>query len=266
MDGSAPDHGGEAGSSGAGGTLDDGGYGGAESGSTGGGGGSSGSGGSAATGGASGGSGGSSGAGGAGGVAGSGGNGGSAPTDAANDAGGTAGAGGAADSGGATPDAMTSGLSVRYAALKAQASSAYVQCELHADNTGSSLVPLSELKLRYYFSDDVKKTPQITINWSHVCVPGNCGSTLAVTSTVNALTPPEATADTYLEFSFSSNHPILGPGDTADFAFQMQGPNPAADVYTQTNDYSFDASKTTPSNWDHVVLLRDTAVVWGLPP
>lgn len=141
-----------------------------------------------------------------------------------------------------------------------------MQCELRTDNTGTSSVPVSELKLRYYFTDEVMKTPLITINWSHVCVPGNCGSTLAMTSTVNAVIPPVTGADTYLEFGFSSNHPTLGTGDSAEFAFQMQGPNPSADIYTQTNDYSFDSSKTTASIWQHVVLLQNGMVVWGTPP
>jgi hypothetical protein len=150
--------------------------------------------------------------------------------------------------------------------VKTQASSAYVQCELHANNTGTSSVPVSELRLRYYFTDEVMKTPQITINWAHICVPGNCSSTLAPTATVNALVPPVTGADTYLEFSFSSNHPMLVAGDSAQFVFQMQGPNPALDIYTQTNDYSFDGSKTTPTIWEHVVLLWNGTVVWGTPP
>jgi hypothetical protein len=50
------------------------------------------------------------------------------------------------------------------------------------------------------------------------------------------------------------------------FSWQMQGPNPAQDVYTQTNDYSFDSSKTTLTSWTHVVLLRNGSVIWGTPP
>jgi hypothetical protein len=110
------------------------------------------------------------------------------------------------------------------------------------------------------------KTPRITINWAHLCVPGNCSSTLAPTVTVHALVPPVTGADTYLEFSFSSNHPNLVTGDSARFVFQMEGPNPALDIYTQSNDYSFDASKTTPTNSEHVVLLWNATVLWGTAP
>ena len=46
----------------------------------------------------------------------------------------------------------------------------------------------------------------------------------------------------------------------------MNGPNQATDIYTQTNDYSFDASKTSVTTWDHVVLLQNSTVLWGTVP
>jgi hypothetical protein len=141
-----------------------------------------------------------------------------------------------------------------------------VQCELHVKNTGTSAAQVAELKLRYYFTDEVKKTPQIMLNWSYLCTPGNCGNSMMVTSVVASNVPPATRADTYIEFGLTSPHASLGPGESADFAFQMQGPNPATDVYTQTNDYSFDSSKTTPSLWPNVVLLQNGNVAWGAPP
>jgi hypothetical protein len=188
------------------------------------------------------------------------GTGGTAPT------GGTGGTSGTGGSGGSTTDASTAGLHVLYAALKTQPSSPYVQCEIHVKNNGSVPVQVSELKLRYYFTDEVKKPPQIMINWSHVCAPGNCGHTLTVTSAAMPNVPPASSADTYIEFGFSSGRTSLGSGDSADFTFQMQGPNPATDVYMQTNDYSFDASKTAVSAWPNIVLLQNGNVAWGTPP
>ena len=180
--------------------------------------------------------------------------------------GGTGGTSGTGGSGGSMTDASTAGLHVLYAVLKTQTSSPYVQCELHAKNNGGTPVPVSELKLRYYFTDEVKKAPQIMINWSHVCAPGNCGHDLTVTSAVTPVVPPATSADTYIEFGFSSGRASLGPGDSADFTFQMQGPNPATDVYTQTNDYSFDGARTALSAWPNVVLLQNGNVAWGTPP
>jgi hypothetical protein len=221
--------------------------------------------------GGTGGTGGTTGSGGAG-VSGSGGSGGGTPKDAGaagagrGGSGGSGGASGAGGSGGAPPDAGPTGLSVQYVVLKTQASSAYVQCELHVKNTGTSSAQVAELKLRYYFTDEVKKTPKISLNWSYICIPGNCGNSMTVNPTVSPNMPPAAGADTYIEFGLSSGHPSIGPGESADFAFQMEGPNPATDVYTQTNDYSFDGSKTTPSIWQNVVLLQNGNIAWGTPP
>ncbi|HMJ57157.1 MAG TPA: cellulose binding domain-containing protein [Polyangiaceae bacterium] len=209
---------------------------------------------------------------GGGGASGSGGSGGGTSKDAGaggagrGGSGGSGGASGAGGSGGAPPDAGPTGLSVHYVVLKTQASSPYVQCELHVKNTGTSSAQVSELKLRYYFTDEVKKTPKVSLNWSYICIPGNCGNSMTVNSNVSPNVPPAAGADTYIEFGFSSGHPSIGPGESADFAFQMEGPNPATDVYTQTNDYSFDSSKTSPSLWPNVVLLQNGNTAWGTPP
>jgi hypothetical protein len=89
---------------------------------------------------------------------------------------------------------------------------------------------------------------------------------LTVTSAVVPLTPAAIGADNYLEFGLSSGHPMLVTGESADFSFRMNGPNQGTDIYTQSNDYSFDNSKTTVSTWDHVVLVQNGTVLWGAPP
>jgi hypothetical protein len=89
---------------------------------------------------------------------------------------------------------------------------------------------------------------------------------LAVTSAFAPFVPATPSADTYIEFGFSSSHPMLAPGESAVFSWQMQGPDPSKNVYTQTNDYSFDASRTTLTSWDHIVLLQNGILLWGTPP
>jgi len=184
-------------------------------------------------------------------------------------AGGT-GSSGAAGSGGSAvlpvSDAgFVAGFSVLYKATDNHATTHYVNVELHAKNGGSSPINVGELKVRYYFTDEVKKTPKITIEWSHVTTAG-ANADLAVSSAVSAVVPAAATADTYIEFGFSGGHSSLLPGESADFSWHMNGPNEGTDVYTQSNDYSFDAAKTAVTTWDHVVALRNGIVVWGTPP
>jgi endoglucanase len=184
--------------------------------------------------------------------------------------GGTSGAAGASGSGGGTvmSDAgFVAGMQVLYAVQSTAATSPYIECELHAKNGGTSTVAVSELKLRYYYTnEEVGRLPTLTLNWSHITT-GGANQTLDVTSMVNPLTPAKNNADTYVEFSLASaSHTNLSPNESADFSWRMNGPNQATDIFTQTNDYSFDVGRTTPQQWDHVVLVRNGTVVWGLPP
>jgi hypothetical protein len=171
----------------------------------------------------------------------------------------------AGDAGDGESGVAATGLSVLYSVQDSSATSAYIGCELSVANSGSTPVDLSSLEVRYYYTDDVHLTPQININWSHVST-SSADATLTVTDTVGPLTPPAATADTYIAFDFSSSHSQLGPGESAVFSWQLQGPDPSKDVYTQTNDYSFNAGMTTLAPWDHVVLTQSGSVAWGVLP
>jgi hypothetical protein len=43
--------------------------------------------------------------------------------------------------------------------------------------------------------------------------------------------------------------------------------NPAFGIiYTQTNDYSFDATKTALTDWTHVTVYRLGTLIWGIEP
>jgi cellulose binding protein with CBM3 domain len=162
----------------------------------------------------------------------------------------------------APPD---TGLSVLYQVGPSAATSAYLGCELSVQNSGSQSPAISTLKVRYYFTDQVHLTPQMTINWSHISTSG-ANADVTVTFAFFPLVPAAQEADTYIEFGFSSGHSLLGPGESTMFSWQMQGPDPAKDIYTQTADYSFDPSKTALASWDHVVLLENGSVVWGVAP
>jgi hypothetical protein len=186
------------------------------------------------------------------------------------DSGGT---GGGMDSGTGTGPGDTgvtsTGLSVLYQVEDSNPMSAYIGCELSITNSSSTAVAVSGLEARYYFTgkdtNGVDVTPQMTINWSHVSTSG-ANADLTVTSTVNALQSPVTNADTYVAFDFSSSHSMLAPGESAVFSWQMQGPDPATDIYAQTSDYSFNASLTSLTAWANVPLFQGGTVVWGTAP
>jgi hypothetical protein len=143
--------------------------------------------------------------------------------------------------------------------------SAYIGCEISVNDASSTPVQLSDLTVRYYYTDEVHMGPQMTLNWSHVSTSG-ADEDLTVNYTFGTVSPAVADADSYVEFSFSSSVSVLTPGEAAVFSWQMQGPDPATDIYTQSNDYSFDSTKTTLTAWNHVVLFESGSVAWGVVP
>jgi hypothetical protein len=158
------------------------------------------------------------------------------------------------------------GFQVLYKNDKTAASSPYIGCELQAKNGGSTTAAVNEFKVRYYFTKDIAGAPQFNLNWAYV--KNNGGQwTAKTTQTTNTLTPAKNNADTYLEFSFTCDaHTNLSPGDMIYFSWQVQGPNPSQDVFTQSNDYSWDPGRTSLQQWDHVVLLHNDTPVWGILP
>ena len=157
------------------------------------------------------------------------------------------------------------GFSVQFKNEHTPTSSAYIGGEILVKNAGPNSLGVSAIKVRYYFTDEVKKTNQFNNNFQHINTSSGQAN-LTVTFQVVGMAPTTATADTYIEFSFASDHGQLGPNEALDFAWQMQGPNPATDTFNQANDYSFDASKTSLTNWEHIVALQGTNLLWGTPP
>jgi len=188
------------------------------------------------------------------------------------------GGGNPVDSGGGgmmdTGTVTSTGLSVLYQVQDSASSGApYIGCELSVLNSSTASVAVSGLEARYYFLGvDETVMPTMTINWSHVSTTGSQPA-LTVTATISPLQPATAGADTYIAFDLSSgSHPMLAPGESAVFSWQLQSPNTSMYDYTQTSDYSFNASDTTLTSWQNVPIYQGATngvggtLVWGAPP
>jgi hypothetical protein len=168
-----------------------------------------------------------------------------------------------APAGGATG---ATGFYVQYLNMKTMSSSSYISCELRVINNGTGSVAVSSLKVRYYLTNEPKATLQMMNNFQHIAIPGNQAD-LTVTNTVVKMPTPVANADTYIEFSFSSGpHPMLAPQEVLEYSWQVQGPAPSTDVFTQSNDYSWDGTNTALAPAQHIVALQNGTVIWGTPP
>ncbi len=157
----------------------------------------------------------------------------------------------------------TMGFSVLYKVVGPSAMANAIQCELTIDDAGPSMVALRELIVRYYFTNEVVGQGVVDIGFAGVN-PGFRDLMSVITKQVLPAPSPTFTADSYVEFGFNEGGPTIAPGQSVVIAWQYHGTN--FPPLTQTNDYSFDATKQSPAPWDHVVLLRSGNVIWGVPP
>ncbi|NUK77774.1 family 16 glycosylhydrolase [Streptomyces lunaelactis] len=125
-------------------------------------------------------------------------------------------------------------------------------------NTGSSSVPLNQVRIRYYFKADAGASYTFACSWA---VKG-CAN---ITGTFGTLAQTTATADRYLEIGFTAGAGSLAPGaDTGDMQLRFHRSN--WQPLNQSDDYSFAASQTAYGDWAKVTASVGGTTVWGTAP
>ncbi len=125
-------------------------------------------------------------------------------------------------------------------------------------NTGTANVPLSQVKVRYYFKADPGASYTYACDWA---VRG-CTH---LTGTFGTPASPTATADRFLEVGFTAGAGSLAPGaDTGDV--QLRFHRSDWQSLDQSDDYSFGPAQTTYENWTKVTATISGVQVWGTVP
>jgi hypothetical protein len=128
-------------------------------------------------------------------------------------------------------------------------------------NLGTAAVPLSQLTIRYWYTADGNQGQTAVIDFASNSA--NQPIQADVTGTFTAVS--RTGADFYVQFAFSAAAGNLngnnGIAVVQPRVFASGFPN-----YTQTGDYSFDASKTAFTDWTHVTLYNNGVLVWGIEP
>src|SRR5262245_12377817 len=124
-------------------------------------------------------------------------------------------------------------------------------------NGGATTVPLSELTIRYWYTNDGSQ-PQV-----YDCDYASRGCSNISASFVSI--PAVTGANTYLQLSFSAGAGSLTPGQqSGEIQTRLHSQNWSN--YTEGNDYSYDATKTSFADWTRVTLYRNGTLVWGTEP
>ncbi|PWW07152.1 aryl-phospho-beta-D-glucosidase BglC (GH1 family) [Paenibacillus cellulosilyticus] len=153
----------------------------------------------------------------------------------------------------------TNSLVVQYKLTNANASDNQIYASFNIKNTGTTAVSLSNLKLRYYLTKDSSSASlSYWVDYAQV-------GTSAVSGVFGTISPAKTTADTYFELSFSSAAgSIAAGGQTGDI--QVRIAKSDWTNFDESNDYSFDGTKSAYADWNKVTLYQNGTLVWGIEP
>ncbi len=125
-------------------------------------------------------------------------------------------------------------------------------------NTGSSAVSLNNVKIRYWYTRDGNQAQSF---WCDYATLG-CGN---LTGSFVNLATARPNADSYLEIGFGSGAGTLAAGASTN-EIQTRFNKSDWSNYSQSNDYSFDPSKSNYADWTHVTVYYNGTLVWGVEP
>jgi Cellulose binding domain len=151
------------------------------------------------------------------------------------------------------------GLELQYLCADTNATDQSMKPHFQINNNGASTVDLSTLKIRYFFTKDGMPTSDQTYGCDYAKI--GCANLAFAFGTWTG-----TNADEYAELSFLAAAGTLAPGASTG---EMQANIHSTDyqhTLTQTNDYSFDPTKTVFTDWTQVTLYQNGTLVWGTEP
>ncbi|WP_186331878.1 glycoside hydrolase family 6 protein [Paenibacillus xylanexedens] len=143
----------------------------------------------------------------------------------------------------------TSDLVVQYRAGDTNATDNQIRPLFNIKNLGSTAVNLSDLKLRYYFTKEGSAAMDSAIDWA----------------VVGAANIDRTFGDGYVELSFKSGAgSIAAGGQSGDIQLRMFKTDWSN--FDESDDYSYDPTKTSYQDWNKVTLYQGGSLVWGIEP
>ena len=159
--------------------------------------------------------------------------------------------------GGATPTPGASMIKVQFFNQSTAATSNQLYCDFQLVNTGTSAIALSNVTMRYWYTEDGTEAQTFDCDYASVGT-GN------VSGTFVAMSPTYTTADHYLQIGFTSGAGSIAAG--ASVQIQSRVSKNDWTNYTQTNDYSFNATASTYVDWTLTTGYINGGLAWGIEP
>lgn len=178
---------------------------------------------------------------------------------AGTNAGGSGGSGGGGGSG--TINMPVEGMSVEFKAQSTDENPVdFVGGELHVINDAAQPFTLSDLKIRYYITNEVTDVaPSFIWQWGQFGPMNQLGN-VTCTGVVTPMAAPKPGADTYIEFTCSTDG-ILEAGTKLVMSWKVGAQGMGKML--QADDWSFAATQAAN---DKIVVLNGNTVVWGIEP
>jgi len=118
-------------------------------------------------------------------------------------------------------------------------------------------VALDGLSIRYYYTIEPNGSQTEVFHCDYAKIGcAMLNGTFKTTSGVNA--------DHYLEVTFTGGLMIAAGDSTGEIQARYNKSDYGA--YDETNDYSFDPTKTAFATWDKVTLYSNGTLIWGTQP
>lgn len=156
------------------------------------------------------------------------------------------------------------GLGIEYLCDNTAAMTQQIQPYIEVLNNSTTTVPLSSLTFRYYFTKDSTPTTDLTCECDYAML--SCGTlTGCSVGASNFMTTTGTNADEYLEVGFSGTGSLSPGASTGPMQLRIH-PTDYQYMFNQTNDYSFDPTKTTFAPSTTVTLYQNGTLVWGTEP
>ncbi len=147
-------------------------------------------------------------------------------------------------------------VKIRYKASEAGSSVSTIRPWFVIADDGTTNLRLSDITVRYWYTYDTG-SPAATFTCDYAA-----SGTANVTGKIVALATPVTGADYYLELSFNQSSGIIEPGGDSG-EFQVRFNKNDYTNFTQTNDYSFNASMTEYADNPKISAYVRGTLVWG---